>query len=386
MSTKKTRAPSKNSNKNSKGSKDEVPTTSKDKSSTPSRSPDKDTSFRPTVSRDKDSLRPTVSVSREEFIALRDAVELLKNRSTPNSVQSGPSEKRSAAEAFDLDDTSVTVQSGPSKKRTAAEAFDLDDSESDNDRESFSDSESEFDQFFVQDDRCGDAINDKLAGKVNNALLVSPEKEMLTDLLAKHPRPKNVPNLKLPKVNNEVKIVNKPVKFREGRLGKAQNCVEKGLTVVLQIFSKSKLAKGKKSKILDANETYSEASDATKLLVTVHKELSQLRRENLRSSFSHRNRNVCNAQLYEKIEDNELLFGKDIAKKIEEVNRMKKFQSSKKTSRGVDNFVDPKIPLFGSSTPRIPKIGSSTNRSTGGTGRQGSRARGNTDPSPSSRT
>ena len=250
MSTKKTRAPSKNSNKNSKGSKDEVPTTSKDKSSTPSRSPDKDTSFRPTVSRDKDSLRPTVSVSREEFIALRDAVELLKNRSTPNSVQSGPSEKRSAAEAFDLDDTSVTVQSGPSKKRTAAEAFDLDDSESDNDRESFSDSESEFDQFFVQDDRCGDAINDKLAGKVNNALLVSPEKEMLTDLLAKHPRPKNVPNLKLPKVNNEVKIVNKPVKFREGRLGKAQNCVEKGLTVVLQIFSKSKLAKGKNPKFL----------------------------------------------------------------------------------------------------------------------------------------
>ena len=64
---------------------------------------------------------------------------------------------------------------------------------------------------------------------MNAGILVSVDKDMLTEVLGRHPRPKNVTNLRHPKVNKEIKLqqASKGVKTRNGTLSEVQNCVEK---------------------------------------------------------------------------------------------------------------------------------------------------------------
>ena len=69
--------------------------------------------------------------------------------------------------------------------------------------EDFSFSESDFDSFFVRIDKSGDAVDEKIAPKVNAGTLLSPDKDMLTEVLTRHPRRKNVTNVRHPKVNED---------------------------------------------------------------------------------------------------------------------------------------------------------------------------------------
>jgi len=263
------------------------------------------------------STVPTMNI-QNEISELKESVSLLRNL-----LESQKTETAGAG-------SSVC----DSLKRKHENDFNFDDSSSDC-QEMSGDSDNEFDSFFTDTDKVSDPIDDKLANKIDSALSHTADKEMLNALMEKQLRPKNVNNLKLPKINKEIKLnqANKSLKFKEGRLGKVQSCVGKGLSAVVTLLDKAKKAKKAKD-MLSSDLVYNTMADATKLLVTAHKDLSQLRRENLRSLLPQQNREICDAQGYEVIENNDLLFGNDLGKKVEELNKVKKLQTPKNFPRG----------------------------------------------------
>ena len=67
------------------------------------------------------------------------------------------------------------------------------------------------------------------------------------------------------------------------------------------------------------------ASDATKLLMSAHNECSQVRREGLKGTLPFQYPELCDTTLYDKIDNNDFLFGDVMAKKADALGEARKF-------------------------------------------------------------
>ena len=69
---------------------------------------------------------------------------------------------------------------------------------------------------------------------------------------------------------------------------------------------------------------YEQLSDATRLLLASHKDISQHRRESLRTALNKDYRVICTTQQYAKLTSNEFLFGVDLSKRADEALKTKR--------------------------------------------------------------
>ena len=103
-------------------------------------------------------------------------------------------------------------------------------------------------------------------------------------------------NLRQPQLNQEIKIKRAGVKIRVARLCEIQTCIDKGIAVISRIRNEAKSGLKDKRKV-SAKDIYNYASDSMKLLMTAHKDMSQLRRGNVRAALPHHQRNICDSRL-----------------------------------------------------------------------------------------
>ena len=93
-------------------------------------------------------------------------------------------------------------------------------------------------------------------------------------MIKKFPRPKNIPNLKTPVINKELRKLNRAPKQRDFRIAKLQGLVGKSLTAVLSVMHVSKTAIKAKNQI-EPRTIFEVASDATQLLISARNECSK---------------------------------------------------------------------------------------------------------------
>ena len=146
---------------------------------------------------------------------------------------------------------------------------------------------------------------------------------MLGKLIKKCPRPGNIPNLKTPAINKELRKLNRAPKQRDFPIPKLQTLVGKSLTAFLSVTHVSKTAIKAKNE-LEPCTIFEMASNATKLLISVRNECSQVRREGLKGTSPFQYRELCDATLY-KIDNNDFLVRDDMAKKANALGQARKF-------------------------------------------------------------
>ena len=136
--------------------------------------------------------------------------------------------------------------------------------------------EHDFANFFVSYDKTSEPIQDKLTESINTNLCLTADKTMLSEVVQKLKRLANILNLRHTKLNQENKIKRARVKVREARLCKVQTCLEKGIGAISRIVHEAKSGLKDKHKV-SAKDIYNYTSDSMKLLMTAHKDMSQMR-------------------------------------------------------------------------------------------------------------
>ena len=121
--------------------------------------------------------------------------------------------------------------------------------------------------------------------------------------------------------------LNRAPKQRDFRIAKLQELVGKSFTAVLSVMPVSKTAITAKNQI-EPRTIFEVASDATKLLISAHNECSQVRREGLKDTLPFQYCELCDATLYDKIDNNDFLFGDDMARKADALGQARKFSQS----------------------------------------------------------
>ena len=75
---------------------------------------------------------------------------------------------------------------------------------------------------------------------------------------------------------------------------------------------------------MDQRKMYEQLSDATRLLLASHKDISQHRRESLRLALNKDYRVICTTQQNAKLTSNEFVFGVDLSKRADEALEAKR--------------------------------------------------------------
>lgn len=229
-----------------------------------------------------------------------DHVERTANRSDNNDLQDPPTEGND-------DSTS-------GKKRSFSDAF--------SDISSDEDDLGDFDAGVVGEETGAD-IHTRLCEHFDRGMCAASDIKNLQETYKRYPRPQNVKNLRTPKLNTELVFRDEYALKRERKFHRAQEGVTRSITAVAQLMSTTREAADKKS-TLDRKVCFQTLSDAARMLMATHKELSQIRRENLRSTINPKFKALCNSKHFRDADSNEHLFGEDMAKKVDEISRTSK--------------------------------------------------------------
>ena len=182
------------------------------------------------------------------------------------------------------------------------------------DSESFNDS---FDAGVIADN-VGPAIDKGIASRINEGLLLPSDRSRIKAIIQTHQRPENIQSLRTPKLNTALQISDVGAKRRDRHFGLLQEQVGCTLKIVSNLMSEVKQGK------MDWRKMYEQLSDATRLLLASHKDISQHRRESLRPVLDKDVRVICTAQQNAKLTSNEFLFGEDLSKRADEALKAKR--------------------------------------------------------------
>ena len=182
------------------------------------------------------------------------------------------------------------------------------------DSESFNDS---FDAGVIADN-VGPAIDKGIASRINEGLLLPSDRSRIKAIMQTHQRPENIESLRTPKLNTALQISDVGAKRRDRHFGLLQEQVGCTLKIVSNLMSEVKQGN------MNRPNMYEQLSDATRLLLASHKDISQHRRESLRPALNKDYRVICTAQQNARLTSNEYLFGEDLSKRADEALKAKR--------------------------------------------------------------
>ncbi|KAK3092365.1 hypothetical protein FSP39_001970 [Pinctada imbricata] len=177
---------------------------------------------------------------------------------------------------------------------------------------------------FGSDEKSGEPINDKLAEVANEGVRTKLCMDKIKECSEKYLRPKNVKNLVVPRINEEIRPhLNRQVKNQDVRLQKTQSLVCKAIVPQLQqldMLMKSKKGGGQ----IPVRDITKLAMDGLKLMTFVYCDLSYRRRELIiQPDKNEEFRGLCSNDY--PVTDN--LFGDDLGKRVEELMKANKIGS-----------------------------------------------------------
>jgi hypothetical protein len=182
----------------------------------------------------------------------------------------------------------------------------------------------------VVEDLTGPSLDDGIAARINEGLLLPSDRARLKNIMQTHARPANVESLRTPQINPALQVTDGPARRRDRFLSVLQEQVGCSLKIVAGLMSDIK------GDNMDRQIVFEKLADAARLLLASHKDLSQQRRESLRPALNTDYRTICGAKQNQKLTSNEFLFGEDLPKRAEEAMKAKRL-SYKLTSTGSKN-------------------------------------------------
>ena len=240
--------------------------------------------------------------------------------------------------------------------------------DNDGDSTAFTGSLSALGAMFDSGNDVGKPIHENLAPILNAALRRKPVEEQVQKLVAKHKIPANVPNMTIPRLNQELfDVMNKDGKFRDIALQRCVGLVTKALIPLSSIISDvgSKTTKPIDHYLPQLNETL-------QLLTASVNYMNHARKDGIRASIRHLPMNkICN---WETEVGTDLVFPFDVIKKLEDLKKAKKLTStptpSRKFGQGMGKWPRSRFGLSrpyhpytrqpsrqGSSTRKVPFLG-----------------------------
>lgn len=177
---------------------------------------------------------------------------------------------------------------------------------------------------FGTEDKCGEAIHEKLAKVTNDGVRAVVDSEKIKEVSEKYYRPKNVQNLVTPKLNEEIRAhLSRKIRGQDIRIQKTQTLVGKAIIPQLQQINLLLKAK-QKGETPSMKELTSLSMDSLKLMTYVYCDLSNRRRELIiQPEKNEEFRALCSNEY--PVTDK--LFGDDLGKKVEDILKANKVGS-----------------------------------------------------------
>ncbi|XP_062605257.1 uncharacterized protein LOC134267050 [Saccostrea cucullata] len=177
---------------------------------------------------------------------------------------------------------------------------------------------------FGSEDKCGEAIHEKLAKVTNDGVRTVVDSDKIKEVSDKYNRSKNVQNLVTPKLNEEIRAhLSRKVRGQDIRIQRTQTLVGKAIVPQLQQINLLLNAK-QKGDTSSMKELTTLAMDSLKLMTYVYCDLSNRRRELIiQPEKNEEFRALCSNEY--PVTDK--LFGDDLGKKVEDILKANKVGS-----------------------------------------------------------
>ena len=194
-------------------------------------------------------------------------------------------------------------------------------------------------------------VNEKVAKIVNLGIRSSIDRKKAKGLYEKYNRPENCGALVVPKINRELWITSalaKTIKDEDKEYQLAQRYLNQGIIPLVQLLDNLLTDK-------NSENNFTLAKDATQLLAYAHRDMSNLRRQRVKTVVVDKYKPLCN----ESSSLTENLLGDELEKKIKSLDEMQKVGKGvikkqwKRKHKNQDNY------------DRPPKYQKSNNQSQG---------------------
>jgi|GEM_PF-6923895 len=177
---------------------------------------------------------------------------------------------------------------------------------------------------FEGDEDAGPALPPKIANYVQGCASKRIDKDKLSDIKKRYPRPENCEALCVPQINQGIwKELSSRHRSMDIHVQATQGLVAKGLSAVL--VAKEDLRKATSNANQEPfSKVHSELNDAIALLGNAHLQLSHRRRELLRPGINPKYQSLCNSSQ----PVSTMLFGDKVQDTLKDMNEMAKLSRS----------------------------------------------------------
>ena len=159
------------------------------------------------------------------------------------------------------------------------------------DNESIMDAESETDlqaQSFACQSKIGPKLGAQLALTLNNDLVSQDDLTKVTKLREDYARPENIPNLRVPKVNEELVLSDSDL-TKELVLTDIQQDVTTAITIIADLLNDQSKVNHKYSR----QDIFNKANEAASMLMHTHKDISLARKLNVKNILQPSLHSLC---------------------------------------------------------------------------------------------
>ena len=184
-----------------------------------------------------------------------------------------------------------------------------------------------------------DNVNDKVSKIVNLGIRATIDRKKAKELVEKYNRPENCAALVVPKINKELwntSALAKTIKDEDKEYQTTQRYLNHGMIPLVQLLDNLLTEK-------NTEQNFTLAKDATQLLSYAHRDMSNLRRQRIKTVVTDKYKPLCNES--STLTDN--LLGDELEKKIKTMDEMQKVgkgvlkKEGKRKYKNQDNFDRP---------------------------------------------
>ena len=179
--------------------------------------------------------------------------------------------------------------------------------------------------FFTEEEQWGDEVSEKVATAFKMALNGKGRKDELKNITNKHLTPKNIENLRVPKIKEEVwEFLPKRTIIRDSEDQKVVNLLVRSMSITARLLDMTFSAHSSNSS-LDPKDMFELLADKTKIETATFNCVNEARRNKLKPFFKEQFKKIC----VKKSNSNEYLFGETLADDVKAI---------KETSSMMDNI------------------------------------------------
>ena len=211
-------------------------------------------------------------------------------------------------------------------------------------------------QEFDREEVLGPKVNDTLARVVNSGIRAKIDRNVAKELCEKFVRPRNCEALVVPKINKELwntSAFKKTTKEGDKCFQTAQRYMSQGLIPLVSLMDKLLET--------DQAEEFRLAKESFQLLAYAHRDISNIRRQQLKGVVSDKYKQLCNDST--PLTGN--LLGDDLEKQIKTLDEMRKVGFDLSTIRNKDRTwgnINPEVvPVLIASKRNLDKVTSRRN-------------------------